>query len=60
METSAQLLFCKYCEVFKNTYFEGDLLTVASVAFEIETSNLICTYAWFLNKSSTGLLLKIF
>ena len=30
-ETLTQVFFCEYCEIFKNTYFEKQLRTTASV-----------------------------
>ena len=35
-ETLTQVFFCEYCKIFKNTYFEEHLRTVAS-AWSIST-----------------------
>ena len=33
-ETSTQVLFCDYCEIFKTTFFEKDLRTAAFLLFQ--------------------------
>ena len=34
-ETPTQLVFCEYCEIFKNTYFEDHLQIAASEPLQI-------------------------
>ena len=39
-KTPTQVFFCKYCEIFKNTYFEKHLRTTASE----DTPTLMLSY----------------